>query len=348
MAPVDAWVDTGAVSPRQGRAVWCCRVHAAVAGWRSVWVVRIVSLLPAATDVVAVLGLAGDLVGRTHECDWPAEVVGSVPVVTAPQLVTGAMGSREIADAVGGAAHRGSALYGLDSDLLARLAPDVVLTQDLCRVCAVSYEQVSQAVRMLDGPVRVISLEPRTLSEVLDCVRTVGEVLGVPAVAAAVVEQARERLAAVRRLVAGRVRPRVAAVEWLDPLWPAGHWVPEQIECAGGVGVLAAAGEHTGAVPWERFRAAAPEVMVLLPCGFAPERTMAELPLLADLPGVADLPAVRADRVWVVDGPAYFNRPGPRVVRGVEVLAHLLHKVTVAEPVHGGEARRVRLVTGAA
>jgi iron complex transport system substrate-binding protein len=284
--------------------------------------VRIVSLLPAATDIVAELGQLPELVGRTHECDWPAEV-SSVPVATRSELADGGS-SREINRDVA-AGHRGSSLYTLDADLLARLDPDLVLTQDLCEVCAVSYRRVGDAVRLMTAGPRVLSLEPRTLAEILDCLRVVGDALGVPEVAAERVSALRARLDEVRRRVAGRVRPRVVALEWLDPVWPAGHWVPEQIELAGGVPLLARAGEHTSAIEWRRVVDARPDVLLLLPCGFPPDRTRAELDVLTGRPGWADLPAVRNGAVWVLDGPAYFNRPGPRVVRGAEVLAHALH-----------------------
>ncbi|MGH3881309.1 MAG: cobalamin-binding protein [Actinophytocola sp.] len=285
---------------------------------------RIVSLLPAATDIVAELGRLPELVGRTHECDWPA-AVASVPVVTASE-VDEKLSSREISAAVG-AGHRGSSLYGLDAALLARLEPDLVLTQDLCEVCAVSYRRVTEAVRVLDAGPRVLSLEPRTLTEVLDCLRVVGDALGVPDVAADRIAALHSRLDEVRRRVDGRPRPRVVALEWLDPVWPAGHWVPEQIELAGGVPLLASAGEHTAAIDWDRVVAARPDVLLLLPCGFPPDRTRAELDVLTGRSGWADLPAVRDGAVWVLDGPAYFNRPGPRVVRGAEVLAEVLHGV---------------------
>ncbi|MFD5764762.1 cobalamin-binding protein [Streptomyces sp. NPDC127049] len=302
---------------------------------------RIVSLLPAATDIVADLGLASHLVGRTHECDWPPAEVASVPVVTRAEFDANSLSSREISAAVGGAEHRGSSLYTLDTDVLAALAPDVLLTQDLCRVCAVSYEPVSRAARLLDAGSRVLSLEPRTLDDVLDCLVTVGELLGVREAAERRRAEWRGRLDEVRSATAARPRPRVVAVEWLDPLWPAGHWVPEQIARAGGEALLAAPGEHTAPMTWEAVRAARPDVLLLLPCGFPPERTLTELDLLTALPGWADLPAVRSGEVWVLDGPAYFNRPGPRVVRGAEVLAHVLHGVRVGEPVTEAEARRL-------
>ncbi|MFC4858197.1 ABC transporter substrate-binding protein [Actinophytocola glycyrrhizae] len=288
---------------------------------------RVVSLLPAATDIVASLGRAADLVGRTHECDWPAEVA-AVPVVTSSAIAAD-RSSREITTA---ASHHGSALYGLDATLLADLAPDLVLTQDLCDVCAVSYRRVSDAVRAMDAGPRVLSLEPSTIAEVLDCVRVVGDALGVPAddhIAALA-----GRLAAVRRAVAGLPRPRVAAIEWLDPVWPAGHWVPEQIEIAGGVPLLATAGEHTRPATWKSVVDARPDVVLLLPCGFPPARTLAELHLVPELPNT-----------WVLDGPSYFNRPGPRLVRGAEVLAHVLHGVDFG--VTPEEARTVRSTTRA-
>lgn len=303
---------------------------------------RIVSLLPAATDIVVELGLGDHLVGRTHECDWPPEVIASVPVVTAAEFDPDGLSSREISRAVGGAAHQGSSLYTLDAGLLAELEPDVVLTQDLCQVCAVSYGAVVDSVRVLegDGP-RVVSLEPRTLEDVLDCVRQIGDVLGVGEIARRRVDELRGRLGTVRRKVVGRSRARVAAVEWLDPLWPAGHWVPEQITYAGGKPLLAEPGEHTGAMDWAELSEAAPEVIVLMPCGFPPERTMKEIGLLTGHPSWHDMPAVRDANVWVLDGPAYFNRPGPRVVRGAEILAYVLHGIEPDEPVTVNEARRL-------
>jgi iron complex transport system substrate-binding protein len=193
-------------------------------------------------------------------------------------------------------------------------------------------------VRVADTGVRLVSLEPRTLGDVLGTLATVGALTGREPEAAAAVADADRRLAAVAAAVAGRPRPRVVVLEWLDPVWPVGHWVPEQVAAAGGTEVLGSAGAHTDPVPWEAVLAAAPEVLVLAPCGFPPERTAAELPALTGRPGWAGLPAVRDGRVWIVDGPAYLNRPGPRVVRGVEVLAHVLHGVGAIEP---GEGRKL-------
>lgn len=295
-------------------------------------VVRIVSLLPAATDLVAALGRLPDLVGRTHECDWPPGAVDGIPVVTTSAIDQDTMSSREISAAVGGADHRGSSLYSLNTDLFAELAPDIVLTQDLCEVCAVSYRRVSEVLRTMDTGIRVISMEPRTIDGVLDCVRQLGAVLDARDAAEQRIVEARERLAAVRHRVRGRTRPRVAAIEWLDPLWPAGHWVPEQIDHAGGTPLLALAGEHTRPIDWDRLVGAQPDVMLLLPCGFPPDRTVAEISVLTDRDEWQRLPAVRSGQVWVLDGPAFFNRPGPRVVRGAEVIEAVLHGTTEAEP----------------
>jgi iron complex transport system substrate-binding protein len=302
--------------------------------------VRIVSLLPAATDLVVTLGLTADLVGRTHECDWPPGALEHAAVVTRTALADG-LTSREISAAVAAdRAHAGSSLYGLDEAALAALDPDLILTQELCDVCAVSYAQVADAVRVADTGPRLVSLEPRTLGEVLGTLTTVGALTGRQDAAAAAVADAERRLAAVARAVAGRPRPRVVVLEWLDPVWPVGHWVPEQVAAAGGTEVLGTAGAHTDPVEWAAVLAAAPEVLVLAPCGFPPERTLAELPALAARPGWSSLPAVRSGAVWVVDGPAYLNRPGPRVVRGVEVLAHVLHGFGAIAP---GEAVSVVL-----
>jgi iron complex transport system substrate-binding protein len=251
--------------------------------------------------------------------------VEGIPIVTTTEIDQDAMSSREISAAVGGASHRGSSLYTLNSDLLARLAPDLVLTQDLCEVCAVSYRRVSEVMRTIDADTKVISLEPHTLKGILDCVKELGDVLDARDTATRQITELKTRLAAVRAKVAGKPRPRVAAIEWLDPIWPAGHWVPEQIEHAGGIPLLAEAGEHTKPIEWQQVVDAQPEVLLLMPCGFPPQRTLAEAHALTERAGWSNLPAVRADQVWVVDGPAYFNRPGPRVVQGAEILATVLH-----------------------
>ncbi|MEV6802316.1 ABC transporter substrate-binding protein [Micromonospora rifamycinica] len=282
---------------------------------------RIVSLLPAATDIVVMLGLGGDLVGRTHECDWPPGDLVGVPEVTSTSLPE-ALTSREISAAVAGDGHRGSSLYQLDVAVLEDLAPDLILTQDLCAVCAVSYARVNDAVRMIDLDTRVVSLEARTIGGILDTVDAVAALTGTTDRAAEIRADATRRLAALPGPGAGG--PTVLFVEWLDPLMPGGHWVPEQIDHAGGRSLLLGPGAHSTPQRWSVVAELAPEVVVFGPCGFTPERTIDELSVAAAQPGWADLPAVRDGQVWVVDGPAYFNRPGPRVVDGAEILAAVL------------------------
>jgi iron complex transport system substrate-binding protein len=282
---------------------------------------RVVSLLPAATDIVAALGAGGQLVGRTHECDWPPELVAGVPVVTATSL-PGHLTSREIGEAVGAQPHSGSSLYHLDLAALADLAPDVILTQDLCEVCAVSYRTVNDAVRVMELDTTVVSLQARTVAGILDSIAAVGDLLGVPDAAARLRADLRRRLD--RLPGPGADPPRVLFVEWLDPLMPGGHWVPEQVHLAGGRSVPLGPGQHSTPLPPPALAALAPQVLVVGPCGFNPDRTRAELPSLLDRPEWRDLPAVRDGRVWVVDGPSYFNRPGPRVVDGAEILTRVL------------------------
>ncbi|MFF0154535.1 ABC transporter substrate-binding protein [Micromonospora sp. NPDC005203] len=282
---------------------------------------RIVSLLPAATDIVAMLGLTGRLVGRTHECDWPPGTLADVPAVTATSLPE-ALTSREISAAITGDAHRGSSLYQLDVAMLEALKPDLILTQDLCDVCAVSYERVNDAVRLIDFDTTVVSLEARTIAGILDTVDAVAALTDTEGRAAEIRADAGRRLAALPGSVAGA--PTVLFVEWLDPLMPGGHWVPEQIAYAGGRSLLLGPGAHSTPQRWSVVADLAPEVVVFGPCGFTPERTFDELSVAAAQPGWADLPAVRQGQVWVVDGPAYFNRPGPRVVDGAEILAGIL------------------------
>lgn len=292
---------------------------------------RIVSLLPSATDIVCALGLREHLVGRTHECDWPAGVE-DVPVMTRDVLDTSSMSEREIDAAVGRSVHSGSSIYALDHDALAAAKPDLIVTQELCEVCAVSYTEVMRSARMMDVGPRVVSLEPHTIDEVLENVELVGRIADADEAAREVVADARQRLDSLRRSLGDRRRVRTICIEWLDPFYAAGHWVPEQVAVAGGVEILGRPGEPSRPVAWEEVRAAEPEAIVLLPCGISIERTRSDAASLAALPAWSDVPAVREGRVWAVDGPSYFNRPGPRVVRGAEVLAHVLHGAGSIEP----------------
>ncbi len=285
---------------------------------------RIVSLLPSATDIVCSLGLQDSLVGRTHECDWPPGIE-QVPVMTSDALATHEMTSREIHDAIGGAVHSGSSIYHLDGDALEQAKPDLVITQELCEVCAVSYSEVKEAARLMDADTKIVSLEPRSIDDILGHVGLIGELTGHEESAKRVVDDARARLTQVREATKDLPRPRVVSIEWLDPIFAAGHWVPEQVEIAGGEELLGPRGAPSPEIPWDAVLQACPEVLVLMPCGMPIDRTLGEIEALTSRKGWSELPAVTADRVFVVDASAYFNRPGPRVVRGVEILAHLLH-----------------------
>ncbi len=288
---------------------------------------RIVSLLPSATDIVASLGLQENLVGRTHECDWPAGIK-DVPVMTSDALATHEMSSRQIHDAIGGAVHSGSSIYHLDGDALEAAKPDLVITQELCEVCAVSYSEVKEAAaRLMDADTKIISLEPRSIDDILGHVELVGELTGRDEAAKRVVDDARARLKNVREATKNLPRPRVVSIEWLDPIFAAGHWVPEQVEIAGGEELLGPRGSPSPEISWDAVVEANPEVLVLMPCGMSIDRTLGEIAVLTQRSGWSELPAVATSSVFIVDASSYFNRPGPRIVRGVEILAHLLHPI---------------------
>jgi iron complex transport system substrate-binding protein len=294
---------------------------------------RIVSLLPAATEIVAALGLTDRLVGRSHECDEPASVA-TLPALTAPRIDPAGT-SRQIHDAVGRAlaeppAGSANALYTLDAARLAALNPDLVLTQAACDVCAVATADVRAAVCHMSVPARVLELSPATLADVYDDILAVGAATGTLAKAREVVARLRARVSSV----AGRVRanarqaeacPTVSIIEWLDPPMAAGNWVPELVALAGGHDLLGTAGAHSHWITWDDVIAADPDVVILVPCGFTLDRVVAE----AESPAIRNrlkmLRAFRAGRVYAVDGHHLFNRPGPRLVDSLEVLAEIVH-----------------------
>jgi iron complex transport system substrate-binding protein len=285
---------------------------------------RIVSLLPSATEIVHAVGLGDRLVGVSHECDHPAAVVG-LPRVTR-SLLPAAATSGAIDVAVRERAREGRSLYALDGDLLARLRPDLVVTQALCDVCAVAEGEVAAAIAGLPGPPRVVTLAPHRLADVLAGMQAVAAAADVAEAGRTAVAALQRRIDAVARRSAGvAARPRVMLLEWLDPPFTAGHWAPEIVRLAGGDEVLGREGERSRAVAWDGVRAADPEVLVVACCGFDVARTRAELPLLEARPGYRDLACTRAGRVHVVDGNAFFSRPGPRLVDALEALAWLLH-----------------------
>ncbi|MGH3979560.1 MAG: cobalamin-binding protein [Pseudonocardiaceae bacterium] len=293
---------------------------------------RIVSLLPSATEIVCSLGLQEALVGVTHECDHPPGVAGK-PRLTASRIPHQTMSSVEIDHAVRSQLDGHGSIYDLDETRLRALAPELILTQELCEVCAVSYRTVQQAARRLDVEATVVSLEPNTLADILANIRTVGQLTGRQAEAERVVGELRARLDALQRCCAGMARrPRTLVLEWLEPPFAPGHWVPEQVAHAGGEASLGSAGAASRTTTAEEIGAYAPEAVVLAPCGFTIADTLRQLPRARLPAGWANLPAVRDGNVWAVDATSYFSRPGPRVVDGAEILARILHPEVFGEP----------------
>jgi iron complex transport system substrate-binding protein len=284
---------------------------------------RIVSLLPSATEIVCALGLLDRLVGVSHECDVPAPIAG-LPKVTRA-LIPADAPSGEIDRLVRERLRTERALYTLDRPMLERLRPDLIVTQALCGVCAVAADEVRSAACALPGSPRVIELEPETLEDVLGTIRQVAEAAGVADRADEVVHGLESRIGAVAaRSAALEHRPRVALLEWLEPPFSCGHWNPELVRLAGGIEGLGREGEPSRTLRWEDVVAWQPEVAMVACCGFGVERTLRDLAALRAVPGWDRLPAVRAGRVYVVDGSHYFSRPGPRLVESLEILAHAL------------------------
>jgi iron complex transport system substrate-binding protein len=289
---------------------------------------RIVSLLPSATEIVCAIGLEDELVAVTHECDWPPSVVGK-PVVTSNVFDQADVRSRTIHDRVTEAMHGGSAIYHLDEEALAAAQPDLILTQELCRVCAVSYEEVNEVVRRIDAEVTVISLEPTSIEGILNTISTVGAMTETEDAAMDVVASLRERLSKIETRVAerreaGHRAPRVVGVEWLDPPFTVGHWVPEQIRRAGGWDLLGTDGGKARETTWDDIVEVSPEMVFLMPCGFHLAETQAEWRRTTLPPWMAEIPAVSRGSIFALDGSAYFSRPGPRVIDGVEMLAEIM------------------------
>jgi iron complex transport system substrate-binding protein len=282
--------------------------------------VRIVSLVPHATELLFALGLGDQVVGVTHECDHPTEAQG-LPQVTRDVLPAG-LTAAEIDREVKQRTQSGEAIYALDEDAVRDLEPDLIVTQELCPVCAVSFEEVEALAKKLPDCPQVVALDPKTFGETLGDAKTIAQITGANRAAIELVAASRARVDAVRRRLrdAGRAPVPVAAIEWFDPVFVAGHWTPQLIEYAGGIDVLGLPGEHSEQVLWEVVTAAAPEVIVAMPCGYDAQTAYREAEM-----HVEELRATGARRVVAVDGGAYFSRPGPRLVEGVELLAHVLH-----------------------
>jgi iron complex transport system substrate-binding protein len=292
------------------------------------WVVpargRIVSLLPSATEIVYALGLAERLVGVTHECDFPP-AAREKPHLTASTLPHAANAS-EIDRHVRESLHAGSSLYALDRTLLEHLAPDLIITQELCSVCAVSYEIVDAAARGLRGDPRIISLEPTSLEDLYANVATIGALTDSRDEAAVFVASLRARAEGLRVAVAGRSRPRTLVLEWTDPPYNAGHWTPGLVDLAGGEALLATPGAYSQTIAWDAIVAADPDVVIVAPCGFDLEATLRAIDdLVAREPAWKALRAVRERRAYAIDGNAFVNRPGPRLVDTAELFATAIH-----------------------
>ena len=297
------------------------------------WRMRILSLLPSATEIVYDLGLGGHLVGVTDECDWPpqARTVQVVSRAALPADVEPAEIDRLVSASIGG----GQPIYRLDTDAIRDLRPDLVLSQDLCAVCAVPSGHVNQALDILGCQAEVVSLDPSSLDEVLDGVLQVGKAAGAEQRAEEVVTGLRERLASVQAAVEGLTRPRVFALEWGDPPFNGGHWVPEMLQVAGAEAVLASPGAPSVRVTWAQIQAAAPQVVVFMPCGYDLQAAVDEASrTLLARPELAGVEAVIA-----VDASAFFSRPGPRLVDGVEILAAALHPGWLPPPPAGTAVR---------
>jgi len=286
---------------------------------------RIVSLIPSTTEIVCALGFEGQLVGRSHECDFP-EVARRLPVCTEPRFNPEGS-SYEIDRRIKAILHEALSVYRVHADVLKELRPDVIITQAQCEVCAVSLREVEEAVgEWVGSRPQIISLEPRTLSDVWADIVRVAEALGVPQRGAELVKNLKQRVFAIaamaRTLSPG---PTVACIEWIEPLMAAGNWMPELVEMAGGINLFGEAGKHSPWMTWEELVQKDPNVIVVLPCGFDIKRTREEMPALTRKAEWSRLRAVRSGRVYLTDGNQYFNRPGPRLVESLEILAEILH-----------------------
>jgi iron complex transport system substrate-binding protein len=279
---------------------------------------RIVSLVPHATELLFALGLGQDVVGVTHECDFPPAAT-ELPAVTRNVLPEG-LAPGEIDRAVRERTQAGESIYELDEELVRELEPGLIVTQALCHVCAVSVDEVHALAQTLPGPPRVIALDPTTYGETLGDVRTIAQATASKDAALDLIARTARRADIVRLAVRGAPRPRVAALEWMDPVFVAGHWTPQLIEMAGGEDVLGFAGEPSRQATWEEVAAAQPEVVVVMPCGYDAARALVEAEDHAD-----ELRTLGADHVVAVNASAYFSRPGPRLADGLELLAHILH-----------------------
>jgi iron complex transport system substrate-binding protein len=294
----------------------------------------IVSLIASATEIVCALGLRDRLVGRSHECDYPEDVL-ALPQLTAPKFkVEGT--SAEVDARVQEIVRDGLSVYRVDGDALKALSPTVIVTQDHCEVCAVSLSDVEAATCTWTGrPVDIVSLKPDSMADVYADIRRVARALDAGPTGETLVSDMQTRIAAVARRVASVLRPRVAFIEWVEPLMAGGNWMPELVEAAGGINLFGTAGKHSDWMQWDELAAADPDVILVGPCGYGLQRCLEELPLLQAKPGWHDLKAVRSGRVYFTDGNAYFNRPGPRLADSTDIIAEILHPEIFSARHHG-------------
>jgi iron complex transport system substrate-binding protein len=286
---------------------------------------KIISLLPAATEIVCALGLEKNLVGRSHECDFP-ETVKHLPVCSEANFPDG-MSSLDIDVKVKEILADALSVYTVKREVVKELLPDVVITQAQCEVCAVSLTEVEVALEnYLHKEAHIVSIQPNRLADIFNDIKTVAATLNVTGAGDALVEELQERVDIIRhKLKFSESKPTVACVEWLEPLMLSGNWIPDLVTAAGGVSILAEGGKHSPYVNWEDIRLQDPDILLAMPCGFSIERTMREIDILLQLPGFSEMKAVKTNRVYIADGNQYFNRPGPRTVDSIEILAEIIH-----------------------
>jgi len=303
---------------------------------------RIASLLPSTTEILCALGLEENIVGITHECDFP-ESIKNLPHLTASRITHETMSSAEIDHAVRSQLDGHGSIYDLNAKLLAELKPDIILTQELCEVCAVSYKTVQKAAKMFVADAKVVSLEPNTIGDIFENIKTVGGLCGASEKAETVVANLENRLTKVRAKTANlKKRPKVFMLEWLEPPFAPGHWTPEQVEIAGGDSLLGKAGEKSRVTTYERIFEEQPEILVLIPCGFYTKDILRQLTETKFPSKWRELPAIKNENIWAMDASAYFSRPAPRVVDGTEILAKIFHPDIFGEPSEA-EAERVKI-----
>ena len=286
---------------------------------------RIISLLPAATEIICALGLEHRLVGRSHECDYPPGI-SNLPICSSAKFLPGS-DSAQIDRQVKEILSESLSIYTIDRDLIKSLAPEVIITQAQCEVCAVSLKDVELALSdLLDKECQIISLQPNELDDVYGDIRMIAGQLGVENAAEELLELSAERINIIRhKLKFITEKPTVACIEWLSPLMMAGNWTPEIIEIAGGLPILTEAGKHSSYINFQDILQAEPDIILIMPCGFSIQRTLQEISLMLDTPGWADLKAVKSQRVYIADGNQYFNRSGPRITDSIEIMAEIIN-----------------------